>query len=245
MGEGTGEVKVYGDPAGDAPVVLDEFEVRVLGALLEKQRVTPDVYPLTLNSLVLACNQTTSRDPVVSYDETIVSRTLDRLRDMRLAFVFSGADSRALKYGHKLAERFILADDELAVLCLLFLRGPQTVGELRSRSGRLHEFATLADVESALNSLATKSPQPLVVRLPRQPGTKESRYAHLLSGAPAVSAPPAAAAAAAAEPSSSSPAVVPAASADRLAVLEQDVVALRQELADLRAQFAAFKQQFE
>ena len=133
MGEGTGEVKVYGDPAGDAPVVLDEFEVRVLGALLEKQRVTPDVYPLTLNSLVLACNQTTSRDPVVSYDETIVSRTLDRLRDKRLAFVFSGADSRALKYGHKLAERFILADDELAVLCLLFLRGPQTVGELRSR----------------------------------------------------------------------------------------------------------------
>lgn len=240
MGEGTGEVKVYGHPDDDAPVLLDEAEVRVLGALMEKQRVTPDVYPLTLNSLVLACNQSTSRDPVVSYDETTVSRTLDRLRDKKLAFVFSGADSRALKYGHKLAERFILADDELAVLCLLFLRGPQTIGELRSRSGRLHDFATLADVESALNSLATKSPQPLATRLPRQPGTKESRYAHLLSGAPASPSPgPAIKTPVAAPPSAPLP------SSERIAALEQEVATLRRELADLRGQFAAFRQQFE
>jgi len=238
MGEGSGpEVRVYG-PADDAPVVLDEVEARVLGALIEKQRVTPDVYPLSLNGLVNACNQTTSRDPVVAYDEAVVARALDRLRDRRLAYVFAGADSRTLKYGHKLAERFVLADDELAVLCLLLLRGPQTIGELRSRSGRLHEFATLADAESAVAALAAKSPQPLVARLPRQPGAKESRHAHLLAGP----APASGADAPAAVVSTIS--VTPPAP-DRVAQLEQDVAALREEVAGLRAQFAAFKQQFE
>jgi uncharacterized protein len=242
MGEGSGpEVRVYG-PADDAPVVLDDVEARVLGALVEKQRVTPDVYPLSLNSLVNACNQTTSRDPVVAYDEATVARALDRLRDRRLAYVFAGADSRTLKYGHKLAERFVLADDELAVLCLLLLRGPQTIGELRSRSGRLHEFATLADVESAVAALAAKSPQPLVARLPRQPGAKESRHAHLLAGpAPAAALSSGVDAPAAAVSTIS---VTPPAP-DRVAQLEQDVAALREEVAGLRAQLAAFKQQFE
>ena len=236
MGEISGpEVVVYGS-GDDEQIVLSPEEVRVLGVLMEKQITTPDYYPLSLNALVNGCNQTTSRDPVVEYDETTVTRALDRLREKKLAFVFSGADSRTLKFGQKLQERLDLNRAETAALCLLLLRGPQTAGEIRNRSGRLHEFATVADVESTLDGLIAREPHPLAVRLPRQPGTKEARIAHLLAGQPRTDSP-------AASSSSTTP-PLPAA-VDRVTQLEIEVQALRSELADLREQFAAFRKQFE
>ena len=234
MGETTGpEVIVYG--AGDEEqIVLSPEEVRVLGVLLEKQITTPDYYPLSLNALVNGCNQTTSRDPIVEYDENTVTRALNGLREKKLAFVYSGADSRTLKYGHKLPERLELGTAETAALCLLLLRGPQTAGEIRNRSGRLYEFAAVADVESALEVLIIRKPHPVAARLPRQPGTKEARIAHLLSGTPALEPVPA-----------SSLATSPIAPSGRIEQLETDVRQLRDELAGLQQQFAAFKQQFE
>lgn len=222
------EVLVY-SAHDDQPVVLSEVEVRVLGALVEKQVTTPEYYPLTLNALVNACNQTSSRDPVVNYDDPTVTLGLDRLRAKKLAYVFSGADSRVLKFGHKFVERFELTPAETAVLCVLLLRGAQTPGEIRSRTGRMHEFGALAEVELTLDGLGTKQP-PLATRLPRQTGFKEARFAHLLSG-PIVTA------------AAENPAAPPP--PDRTAVLEQDVAALRQELAELRQQFADFRKQFE
>jgi len=215
--------------------MLDAVEARVIGALVEKAVTTPDYYPLTLNALVNACNQTSNRDPVMALDAAAVTRALESLRDKRLAFVFEGAASRVTKYGHKFAETLGLSGPETAVLCVLLLRGPQTVGEIRGRTGRLHEFAALAEVESTLQSLAARAPQPLVVRLPRQSGFKESRYAHLLSGSPEVvpAEPPAAAATGAA--------AAGAAEGDRLARLEQEVADLRRELAELKAQLGEFR----
>lgn len=234
MGEtGQPEVVVYG-PADEQPVVLGDVEVRVLGALIEKQITTPDYYPLTLNALVNACNQTSSREPVVNYDDPTVTLGLDRLREKRLAYVFAGADSRVLKYGHKVAERFNLEPAETAVLCVLLLRGAQTVGEIRGRTGRMWEFASVADVELALDALAAKTPFPLAARLPRQTGFKESRHTHLLAGAPKSTW---------VEPTA--PATMPDAPADRVAQLEQSVSTLRQELAELRQHFADFRKQFE
>jgi uncharacterized protein YceH (UPF0502 family) len=234
MGEtGQPEVVVYG-PADEQPVVLGEVEVRVLGCLAEKQVTTPEYYPLTLNALVNACNQTSSRDPIVNYDDPTVTLGLDRLREKRLAYVFAGADSRVLKYGHQLTERFGLSPPELAALSVLLLRGPQTAGEIRGRTGRMHEFASVAEVELALDGLAGKAPFPLAAKLPRQTGLKESRYAHLLAGPVRPPGDAAAAAAAAAE-----------APADRVTQLERDVAALRQEVTELRQQLADFRQQFE
>ncbi|ACB76990.1 YceH family protein [Opitutus terrae] len=225
----TPEVVAY--PAGDEPLpVLSEVEVRVLGALVEKQLTTPEYYPLTLNALVNACNQTSSRDPIVSYDEATVTRGLDGLRDKKLAYVFAGAESRVVKFGHKFAERFELGRAEVAVLCVLLLRGPQTPGELRSRTGRMHAFESLPDLEQTIAALAAKQPHPLVTRLPRQTGFKEVRVTHLLGGSVSVSS---------AEPAPEPPPV------DRTMQLDQDVAALRQELAELREQFAAFRKQFE
>jgi uncharacterized protein YceH (UPF0502 family) len=234
MGEATGpEVVVYGS-GEDEPVILSAEEARVLGVLVEKQITTPDYYPLTLNALVNACNQTTSRDPVVQYDETIVTRALNRLREKKLAFVYSGADSRTLKYGHKLPERLELEPAPTAALCILMLRGPQTAGEIRNRSGRLHEFATIADVEAALDTLITRQPHALAVRLPRQPGSKEARIAHLLSGQLDTEQ------IAVAKTTTS-----PTAEAGGMTELESEVRKLREEIAELRQQFAEFKKQFE
>jgi uncharacterized protein YceH (UPF0502 family) len=157
---------------------LSPSEIRVLGALIEKQITTPDYYPLTLNSLTNACNQLTNRDPVVSYDEQTVVRALDALREKRLATLFSGAESRVAKYKHTLTDAILLTPAEVALLCVLMLRGPQTVGELRTRAERLFPFDNLPEVEEALNALAARPERPLVAKLPRQPGTKESRYAH-------------------------------------------------------------------
>src|SRR5918998_394468 len=163
------------------PTLLNEEEARVLGALVEKQIATPEYYPLTLNALTAACNQKNNRHPVVSYDEATVELAVESLRQKNLAYVFYGAGSRVPKYKHVAAENLQLNPQELALTCVLLLRGPQTLGELRERSGRLHEFASLEEVEATLNALATRE-EPVVLRLARRPGQKEARYAHLLSG---------------------------------------------------------------
>ena len=211
--------------------LLDAAELRVLGALVEKQITTPDYYPLSLNALTNACNQLTNRDPVVAYDEQFVLRTLERLRDKRLATIFSGAESRVAKYKHTLTDRLLLTPAEIALLAVLMLRGPQTVGELRTRAERLFHFDTLAETEEALNALAARQPQPLAARLSRQPGTKESRYTQLLSG------PPATAPVDAAESPASTPPPSAAPDLDRLTQLEQELAALKREFAEFRRQF--------
>ncbi len=223
-------------------VILNEYELRVLGALVEKKITTPEYYPLTLNSIINACNQKSSRDPVVSYDESTVQRALNSLREKKFAYVFSGADARVAKYGHLFPEAMDLSHAETAIMCVLMLRGAQTPGELRTRTTSLYNFEALVDVELALQSLADEDlrKHPLIVKLPRQPGTKESRYAHLLSGEvnieqlPVIAAPRAS--------SSSSSASI---NSERIVTLEAEVALLKQELAELKQQFAAFKQQFE
>jgi uncharacterized protein YceH (UPF0502 family) len=220
---------------------LNEREVRVVGSLVEKQVTTPDYYPLTLNALVNACNQISNRDPVVRYDEREVADAIDTLRSRNLVYIFYGAESRVPKYKHMMREVLGLSPQELAVVCVLMLRGPQTVGEIRGRTGRLHEFAELREVEETLEGLASRD-EPLVVKLPRQAGRKEARYAHLLSGPPAFEEPgeeqtPHAHA----RPSSSTR----AAEGERVARLEAEVEALRGEVAELRRQLEEFRRQFE
>jgi uncharacterized protein len=160
-------------------VEVDAVEIRVLGCLIEKQRTTPDQYPLSLNSLRLACNQTTNRDPVVDYDERTIKAALDRMSNRGWTRFASGASSRALKYRHLLNEALGLSDPELAVLAVLMLRGAQTPGELKQRTDRLHRFASPAEVVQTLDGLAQRE---LVRRLDRRPGQKEERYAQLLGG---------------------------------------------------------------
>jgi uncharacterized protein YceH (UPF0502 family) len=213
---------------------LDPVAVRVLGALVEKQLTTPDYYPVTLNALVNACNQLTAREPVMDLDETAVLRAIGVLREHRLATLFAGAESRVAKYKHTLTDALLLTPGEVALLCVLFLRGPQTVGELRTRTERIFRFDTLPETEAALAALAERQPQPLVAKLPRAPGTKEARYTHLFGG-PVETAPP----------PSAAPSVPAPAAADRLAQLEAETAALRAELAELKAEFARFRAQFE
>lgn len=160
---------------------LSETEVRVLGCLVEKQLTTPEYYPLTLNALVAACNQKSNRAPVVSYDETTVTQALDSLRDKNLVYVFYGSTSRVVKYKHMLPGVFELEPAEVAVITVLMLRGPQTAGEIRGRTDRLYEFDGLGKVQETLDALGSRS-EPLIVKLERQPGQKDARYAHLLSG---------------------------------------------------------------
>ncbi|HVU32502.1 MAG TPA: YceH family protein [Opitutaceae bacterium] len=226
----------------DALPVLSPAEVRVLGSLVEKQITTPDYYPLSLNALVNACNQLTNREPVVSFDDQTVLKAIDGLRDKRLATLFHGAESRVAKYRHALGDVILLTPAETAIVCVLLLRGPQTLGELRSRSERLFAFDNLGEVEAALNGLLTRDP-PLVTRLPRAPGTKESRYAHLLSGP--VDAPAAESAGAADSATSSAPSPNPAPDAVTVTRLEQELADVRRELAELKHQFADFRKQFE
>jgi uncharacterized protein YceH (UPF0502 family) len=166
----------------------DAVEIRVLGCLLEKQRTTPDAYPLSLNALRLACNQSTNRDPVVDYDEPTIRDALQRLRRRGWTRLASGAGSRAAKYRHLLDEAIGLGRSEQAVLCVLMLRGPQTPGELKTRTERMHPFADLAEIEDVLDRLGDRE---LVVRLPRRPGQKEDRYAQRMGGEGEEEAPPA------------------------------------------------------
>ncbi|MEP7075562.1 MAG: YceH family protein [Acidobacteriota bacterium] len=160
---------------------LSETEVRVLGCLVEKQLTTPEYYPLTLNALVSACNQKSNRDPVVSYDDTVATEALDSLRDKNLVYVFYGSTSRVVKYKHMLPSVYSLDPGETAVVTVLMLRGPQTAGEIRGRSDRLYDFEGVGQVQQTLDELASRA-ESLVVKLERQPGQKDARYAHLLSG---------------------------------------------------------------
>jgi uncharacterized protein YceH (UPF0502 family) len=212
---------------------LTEVEVRVLGSLIEKDITTPDYYPLSLNALVNACNQKNNRDPVMTLEEDSVNQALATLQEKRLAGPASGADSRVTKYEHRLQEVFNFDRREIAILCVLLLRGPQTPGELRSRSERMYRFEALDDIVSTLDRLGQRQP-PLAAILPRQPGTKESRYLQLFSG----DAPPAELLPLRA-PASSSP------DNDRLGHLENEVLELKREVLEMQQQLAAFRKQFE
>jgi len=214
---------------------LSGIEVRVLGSLVEKQVTTPEYYPLTLNALTLACNQKNNRSPVTSYSETEVAGALESLREKNLAYVFYGSTSRVPKYKHVLPEVMHLSPPELALICVLLLRGPQTPGELATRAFRLHEFAGLEGVETTLNSLISREPDPLVVRLPRQAGQKETRFAHLLSGEVAIEE----------IHSEVAPARGRSRDSDRVSALEADVETLKAEVGMLKSQFETFKKQFE
>jgi len=215
-------------------VMLNDTEVRVLGSLIEKELTTPEYYPLSLNALVNACNQKSNRDPVLILEEAEVIRALDSLRFKQFALL-SGAGGRVSKYRHALVEKFRFSPAELALLCELLVRGPQTVGELRTRAERMHQFSDLSDVEAVLEELMERTPA-VVTRLPRQPGRKEPRYCHLFAGEPDISL-----------------AEIPApvarvrASAENEVVerLEVEVSELRQEVADLRQMVAEFKKSFE
>jgi len=220
-------------------LVLNEYELRVLGALVEKQIATPDYYPLTLNALVNACNQRNHRDPVVSYDEATVVRALDSLKERKFTYTFHGSEARAIKYGHLFDKYFDLDRAHVAALSVLMLRGPQTPGELRSRTAHLHNFAGLPETEEALHNLAARA-APLVQRLPRQPGAREARYAHLLGGAINVEE-----LAATVMPKSEPVRASSSGDNERVAELERQVAALQQELAELKQQFTEFRKQFE
>jgi hypothetical protein len=221
--------------------ILNEVEVRVVGSLVEKQLTTPEYYPLTLNALTHACNQLSNRDPVVSYDERTVVRALDSLREKRLAVVVHASDSRVPKYKHLMMEAFgFTTQQELALMCVLMLRGAQTLGEIRARSGRLYSFKDLSETEATLEALIKREPQPLVVRLPRLPGQKEARFAHLLAGEVEQEEREAAA------PTRAEAATVAVRAEDeRIARLEAEVARLRAELDVIKGQFDDFKKQFE
>ena len=219
--------------------LLSEVEVRVLGALIEKQITTPDYYPLTLNALTAACNQKSNRAPVVDFDEKTVVRALESLRDKELARMLSGAEMRVPKYYHLFTETLGFTSPEVGVLCVLMLRGPQTVGEIRGRSGRLYEFADLAEVEQALQQLMEKEGGPVVMKLPRQIGRKESRYAQLLAGEPEIATEEEG------EAQLEKAALEVRTENERLEQLEIQVQDLQRQIEDLRLEFATFKRQFE
>jgi uncharacterized protein len=200
---------------------LDDVEVRVLGSLIEKEITTPDYYPLSLNALTAACNQSSNRNPVMHLDEETVVRATDTLREKKLLHLVHRSDSRVTKYRHVLYEAMNLGRPAIAVMCVLMLRGPQTVGEIRTRSNRLYDFSSLEEVEMTLSGLSSGD-SPLVLRLPRQSGQKEVRYAHLLSG----------------EVRSAEPGPEAELELDRISRLEKEVE-------DLKQQFQEFRKQFE
>jgi uncharacterized protein len=214
-------------------ILLNEVEARVLGALLEKETTTPDYYPLSLNALLNACNQRSNREPVMNLDEAAIRNALDALQQNNLAGPAKGADSRVTKYEHRLQEIFNFDRREAAILCVLLLRGPQTPGELRGRTERMYRFEDLDQVQSALQQLMRREP-PLVKLLPRQPGTKEARYAHLFSGDVEGWVAPTATIAAA-----------PSSDGSRITQLEEEIASLKSELAELKQQMSDFRKQFE
>jgi len=213
---------------------LTENEVRVLGALMEKDIATPEYYPLSLNALVNACNQKSNREPVMQLDGNAVRDALGGLQEHRLAGPASGADSRVTKYEHRAQEVFNFTRGENALVCVLLLRGAQTPGELRGRTERMHRFETLDDVQAALEKLMQRE-TPLVKMLPRQPGTKESRYMHLLAGDVVIPETPQASASGGRH----------SGDGERVARLEEEVAALRSELAALKSEWEQFRKQFE
>ena len=217
----------------DAAAVLDPTEIRVLAVLAEKEALTPDNYPMSLNAIVTGCNQLSSRDPVMQLSDDEVLDTLQRLMQRKLVNGITQAGARVTKYEHRMRIKWLLEQDKLAILTVLMLRGPQTAGEIRTRTGRLHEFKSVADVEAGLQFLIDKYP-PLVARLERSPGTKEPRYGQLLGGEIAFTR----------DESTSGSSSGPG-GGGRIGQLEQEVATLRSEVEELKAQFAAFRQQFE
>jgi uncharacterized protein YceH (UPF0502 family) len=217
----------------------DAVEMRVLGCLIEKQRTTPDAYPLTLNSLRLACNQSTNRDPIVDYDESTIRAALERLGRRRWTRLASWSNRRAMKYRHTLDDTLELGDAETAVLCVLMLRGPQTPGELKQRTDRLHQFAGLDEVDGTLDGLIERE---LVARLPRRPGQREERYRQLLGGDDAAGgggAPEAAAQPQQADDFAGAPPPVGDGLERRVTRLEQELSSLREQLSALRDELGA------
>jgi uncharacterized protein len=217
------------------PENLDKEELRILGALVEKQLTTPEYYPLTLNALVNACNQKNNRDPVVAFDEKTVSDALERLRDRNLVYIFYGAGARVAKYKHMLPSVYELEPSETAVIAVLMLRGPQTIGELRERSGRMHEFSSLDEVQATLDSLARRD-EPLVLKLERQPGQKDARFAHLLCGEVDVETIATAHVSRVSHGDANNV---------RIEKLEEEVSSLRSEIDAIKLTFDEFKKQFE
>jgi uncharacterized protein YceH (UPF0502 family) len=203
-------------------LVISTIAARVLGSLVEKEITTPEYYPLSLNALANACNQKNNREPVMNLDEGEIRQALHQLEDDGLAGAARGVDSRVAKYEHRMQEVFNFTRGEIAVMCVLLLRGPQTPGELRGRSERMHRFEELSDVQSTLQRLMQREP-PLVKVLPRQPGTKEARYAHLLSGEPA-------------EWVGHTEVAESSGTGSGMAQMEAEIAALREEVAELRAQ---------
>ena len=217
-------------------VILNDIEIRVLGSLIEKDLTTPEYYPLSLNALVNACNQKSNRDPVLNLEEAQVVRALDSLRFKQFAML-SGAGGRVAKSRHALVEKFRFSPAELALLCELLVRGPQTVGELRTRAERMHQFDDLPQVESVLEEMMERTPA-VVIRLPRQPGRKEPRYCHLFAGEPDLTVLEAAAPPEAGRARTGS-------DAEKIAKLEEELAELRQEVSALRQAVADFKKSFE
>ncbi len=215
------------------PTTINEQKARILGSLVEKQLTTPEYYPLTLNALTAACNQKSNRDPVMSLDDAAILAAIDNLRDKNLVYLFYGSGSRTVKYKHMLPNVYELEPPAVALISLLLLRGPQTVGELRGRADRLHQFSSLQEVQDTLDDLANRS-DPLVSRLERQAGQKEARYAQLLSGEPDLSK--------FAAPSERS---VSGVSDERIEKLESEVARLNTELTEFKAMFDEFRKQFE
>ena len=215
------------------PVILTETEVRVLGSLIEKQLTTPEYYPLTLNALVAACNQKSNRDPVVSYDENTVTAALDTLRDKNLVYTFHGSTSRVVKYKHMFPNVYEIDAAAVAVMDVLMLRGPQTVGEIRGRTDRLYDFSGLSEVQETLDKLAHRD-EPLIVRLERQVGQKDARYAHLLSGEIDVASLPVA-----------RERTATAGQSERVDALVAEIESLKSDLASFREEFAEFRKQFD
>jgi uncharacterized protein len=214
-------------------IELDAVEARVLGCLIEKEITTPEYYPLTLNALVNACNQKSNRDPVVTFEEDDVAEAIDCLRHKQLMSVLTGGGNRVPKYGHRLQERLNLGRREVALLCELLLRGPQTAAELKERAARMHRFTDVEEVGRVLQGLTERPEQSYVKLLPRQPGTKEPRWAQLLSGTPQVE-------------DTSEPAVrVSSRSDDRIEELKSEIADLKQRFEDLEQQWVRFRQQFE
>ncbi len=217
----------------DGAAVLDPFEIRVLAVLAEKEALTPDNYPMSLNAITNGCNQLSSRDPVMQLSDETVQEVLQSLMQRKYVSGVTQAGARVVKYEHRMRVKWSLEQDKLAVLSILMLRGLQTAGEIRTRSGRLHEFKSVADVEACLQFLIDKYP-PIVARLALAPGTKEPRYGHLLGGDAAL-----------AQQESSFGSATPSAQGSRVGQLEQEVAALRGEVESLKQQFEEFKKQFD
>lgn len=213
---------------------LSEIEARIVGCLVEKQLTTPEYYPLTLNALTAACNQKSNRDPVMSLGETELLAAVDSLRDKNLVYLYYGTGTRTVKYKHMVQSVYEVDDAGTAILTVLMLRGPQTIGEIRERTGRLHEFSDLNEVQSTLDELARRD-EPLIIKLERQPGQKEARYAHLLSGEIDVSS----------LPTSSEKRSTSVADSSRVEALETEVAELKNELAAFKAMFDEFRKQFD